>query len=264
MTLVDLLNIDTNKIEIEYVSALEYQAKIFHNEIKNRKASAFLYIIEGEYRYTFSNEKFVAKSGNVVYLPRTSSYKYDIVSNKGKCMQFEFNCIYDNEVVFFSENPLLAIENVNNDVQTIFSNIITLNPKESISEKLRLNASVLMLFSFLADKLEGKSFSSSYKKILPAVEYIKNNFTQKIYVKTLERQCNLSASQIRRIFQKELNLSPIEYKNNLLIKSACDMLKGDNTISEISDALGFENIYAFSQFFKKQKGMSPTKYKLTI
>ena len=31
-------------------------------------------------------------------------------------------------------------------------------------------------------------------------------------------------------------------------------------ISEIAESLGFDNVYAFSQFFKKEIGISPKKY----
>ena len=263
MNLIDLVNIDGGKLQTKYISALEYQPKIFRNEIPSRKASAFLYIAEGEYKYTFLKGRFVIKSGSVVYLPKGANYKYEILSDSAKCMQFEFDCFYEDEDAIFSEYPIKAIGSVNSDVQDIFANIIRLSLSGEANESLKTNAYIMLVISYLADKLKGKSLSSSYKKILPAVEYIKANFTQKIYVKTLEKETNLSSSQIRRIFKSELNLSPIEYKNSLLTNSACNMLKGDNTVSEIADALGFDNVYAFSQFFKKQTGLSPTNYKLT-
>lgn len=260
----DLVKINAKELELECISALEYQPKIFRNKINSRKNSAFLYVIEGEYKYTFSTGRFIVKSGSVIYLPKGANYSYDIKSNSAKCMQVEFNCFFNDKNAVFCEFPMIAIENVNNDIENIFLNIIYLQLRDASGETLRINANIMLLLSYFADKFKGKIFSSSYKRILPAVEYIKKNFTHKIYVKTLEKECNLSASQIRRIFKKELKVSPIEYKNNLLIKSACDMLKGDNTVSEISQSLGFENVYAFSQFFKKQMGISPRKYTLTI
>ncbi len=263
MNFIDLVNIDGSKLKIKYISALEYQPKIFRNEILSRKASAFLYVVEGEYKYTFSKDKFIIKSGSVVYLPKGAKYKYEILSDSAKCMQFEFDCFCKDDDAIFSKHPVKAIENVNNDVEDIFANIVRLSLSGEANESLKTNAYIMLVISYFADKLKGKNLSSSYKKILPAVEYIKTNFTKKIYVKTLEKKTNLSCSQIRRIFKSELNLSPIEYKNSLLTKSACNMLKGDNTVSEIADALGFDNVYAFSQFFKKQTGLSPTNYKST-
>jgi AraC-like DNA-binding protein len=40
------------------------------------------------------------------------------------------------------------------------------------------------------------------------------------------------------------------------------MLKqGDESITEISDALGFNEVSYFNQFFKKRAGTSPLKYR---
>ena len=55
--------------------------------------------------------------------------------------------------------------------------------------------------------------------------------------------------------------SPVRYKNQLVMKYACRMLEsGAMNVSEISNALGFSDIYTFSQTFKKEIGISPSRY----
>ena len=74
--------------------------------------------------------------------------------------------------------------------------------------------------------------------------------------------CHLSQSQVRRLFRKELGVSPVEYKNLRRVEKACDMLcYTHNSVSEIADALGFDNVYFCSRVFRKYKGVSPTQYR---
>ena len=102
--------------------------------------------------------------------------------------------------------------------------------------------------------------NAQYKKILPVIDYIKRNFNRKIHVTDLENACYLSGSQIRRIFKQELHLTPIQYKNQLLLDVACQMLTYNHTVSEVSDFLGFDDVYVFSHFFKDRMGVSPMHY----
>ncbi len=55
----------------------------------------------------------------------------------------------------------------------------------------------------------------------------------------------------------------IKYLNSVRFEKACAMLTGDMSISEIYEALGFDNIYSFSRFFKNMCGSSPTAYRKT-
>ena len=67
MNMVDLIGINSNDLRINCISAFEYQPKIFNNVVNNRSKSSFLYIIEGEYSYSFKKGSFIASSGNIVY-----------------------------------------------------------------------------------------------------------------------------------------------------------------------------------------------------
>jgi len=56
-------------------------------------------------------------------------------------------------------------------------------------------------------------------------------------------------------------MSPVEYKNHIRTQNAVNLIKtGNMSVSEIAEVLGFDNVYAFSQFFKKQTGIAPSKY----
>ncbi len=71
----------------------------------------------------------------------------------------------------------------------------------------------------------------------------------------------MSQASLRRLFKETFGVSPITYKNNLRIKMACSLIKsGAYSVNEISEILGFEDIYAFSHAFKKATGVTPSKY----
>lgn len=57
-------------------------------------------------------------------------------------------------------------------------------------------------------------------------------------------------------------MTPFEYTARLKIKRAEELLVNTNlAIKDISGVCGFENEYYFSNFFKKRKGVSPTKFR---
>ena len=74
--------------------------------------------------------------------------------------------------------------------------------------------------------------------------------------------CHISQSQLRRLFRKERGMSPLAYKKELLVADAKSMIdSGLFSVGEISELLGFYDIYAFSHFFAEETGMSPSAYK---
>lgn len=72
----------------------------------------------------------------------------------------------------------------------------------------------------------------------------------------------LSYVQFIRRFKACYGVTPQEYQKALRIRRAKDMLSGtDMLIKDISEYCGFENEYYFSNFFRKNVGMSPSEFR---
>lgn len=81
---------------IRRLSAVRCAPSLLHFHNNGRTTSAFLYIVEGDYRYHTAEGEKEAKGGDAVYLPIFSRYSYEIVSAHAEVICVEF--ILEKEV----------------------------------------------------------------------------------------------------------------------------------------------------------------------
>lgn len=69
---------------------------------------------------------------------------------------------------------------------------------------------------------------------------------------------------LRKLFKKEMGVTPLEYMTNLRMKKAETMLTAmwstDYSVSEIGELCGFDDALYFSRVFKKHFGCSPSVF----
>lgn len=67
---------------------------------------------------------------------------------------------------------------------------------------------------------------------------------------------------LSHLFKEHSGMAPIEYLLHIRVEKAVKLLTtSDFSVSYISSMLGFKNPAYFSQFFKKKKNVSPSKYR---
>lgn len=67
---------------------------------------------------------------------------------------------------------------------------------------------------------------------------------------------------MQRTFKKVTGISPIEYIQQFrIVKAAERLLHTNQSIKEISTAVGIENPEYFATLFKKKTGFTPTEYR---
>ena len=104
--------------------------------------------------------------------------------------------------------------------------------------------------------------SASTISIVPALEYIKQNYMTTFSMDYLAELCGLSPTHFRRIFNLAMGRSPLEYLNTVRINKACYQLRStENSILNISEDVGFHSISSFNRYFSRMIGMSPREYR---
>ena len=92
--------------------------------------------------------------------------------------------------------------------------------------------------------------------------YILEHYKEEILVNHLAQLCNLNPVYCGALFKKEEGCTIAEFVNRLRMNKAADLLrKGEHTVGEVSESVGFKDIYYFSNTFKKYMGVSPIQYR---
>ncbi len=103
---------------------------------------------------------------------------------------------------------------------------------------------------------------SSILRLLPALEFISNNFTQVISLKQIAEVCFLSPNYFHRLFTKSFHVSPLNYIRQMRMEEAIRQLVYTNrTVKEIAFDTGYEDEAYFSRTFSKIYTISPGKYR---
>ncbi len=95
-----------------------------------------------------------------------------------------------------------------------------------------------------------------------AKDYFREHYNEDISIEQYAASRNMSTSWFNKCFRSAVGESPLRYILLLRIRNAQALLETtDGTISEISRIVGYENPMYFSRIFRKEKGLSPLKYR---
>jgi len=220
-----------------------------------QKRNTLIYIISGRIRMTIENEEISFGANSVIYFPTGYLRKMVFDAPPTHYHRIDFDLQINGEGVTFFDKPtpltdfsVSAMKNAADELNEVC--------KKSNSRLLKCEkiCKILALFS----KAEEKPINP---KLLPAISYINDCFTEKINCRNLAEMCFLSTAQFYNLFNANIGTTPLEYRNRLLIKKATELLlTGEVSVVEVASALGFSDAAYFSRFFKKQTGISPLKY----
>lgn len=112
-------------------------------------------------------------------------------------------------------------------------------------------------------KSEIKAGTSSAKMYFDYAEkYISLNMHLPISISDLCKKLGLSQPYLYRVFMSEKGISPKRYLSERRLEEAKRLLLGtDRSISDIAASLGFSDVLAFSKFFFRENGISPSKFR---
>ena len=224
----------------------------------DRPCWAILIKYEGETVYSFAGKRLHSDLNHIVILPKGCCYEWQSI-RAGHFSTIEF----ESELTF-SEPFGFSVKNGEKILKLFKALEYRRNLKKPMIEleSIRDTYSIILALNQAAN---GK-YSSSDKqhKIVPAIEYISQNYNTKLSNDELAALTGLSTVYFRKLFTQIMGVSPMAYVHELRTAKAKEMLRSDyGTLADIAQSLGYSNLFDFSRDFKKHTGISPSGFEKT-
>lgn len=243
------------------------------------KEYEFLYIPSGKLKCITTDGEYVLEGGDVLfinsYVPHSTYSEADDTFTT--LIQFNSPFVSDSSLHYitrflkFCDTPAYVFKSGKPETQEVLNcmNVIV-NEHKNHSSFWRdyVNANIFMLiailrrYGILSDFATGKK--EEIKKIIPAIEYINNNFSHPITTADLASILRFNESYFCRLFKNTIGTTATEYLNFVRVCKAEKLLKNGASISDASYQTGFSSLSYFNRTFKKYKHYTPSEFRKII
>lgn len=243
----------------EYV----YLEKYF-NDYTNapRPTYNFLIMKEGRATLNIGETEFIFKKNDVVWIPKNATYSvlWTGAPVQFFVLHFDFSPSFDP---FFQRETIIQRLNCN-EISALLEDFAYLN-ENGIEHYLSVSV-FYRIFSMLYPLIEkGDKQDEQRRVIQPAIDYIETHYREKLSIKTLAELCYVSPSRFEHLFKKIMGVSPVTYKNNVVVQHIQRTLISNKSVSiqTLSESYGFESTVYFCRLFKQVTGLTPSQYRKT-
>ena len=248
---------------------------------------AFQYCIvtEGTVEFLFAGRSLAITAGNGIFI---NYQQLHLIKNHDDNIDASYLCLdippsfisYDDHSRIYLKYlkpvmtrpipPSLSLNKNNLEDQQIMNNLIEIqNLLRSENELIEIDIRIKVMTIWKLTYLKLQQNISNYKysfydndRLKTIISFLQKNYAEKITLDDIAKQVSLSRSECSRFFKKLTGYSIFGYLTSYRLSKRIDLLRDtDYGIAEIANAVGFSSQSYFTNCFRKEKKITPKKYK---
>ena len=246
-----------------------YKSPIIKTEHpEGRNDYQLLYIAHGKGHFFFNGKETIVTKGNMIlFRPGEPQVYYYYSVDKTEVYWIHFTGSEVERYLDHYELPNdknVFFTGISPDYQWLYNQTIQeLQLKRANYEELLrilLRHILLMINRFVKeDHTQG---IDAFNEIERATHYFNENYNKDISIEQYAVEHLMSKNWFINCFKKIMKVTPMQYILQLRISTAKNLLESSTkNISEIADAIGYDNPLYFSRLFTKYVGVSPKEYR---
>lgn len=149
-------------------------------------------------------------------------------------------------------------------LRKVFCQIGSLYDEAVVGYELVIKALLLQAVFLLlqySEKTTSPDTGTPSDKLKNVLDYIELHYPEPIPISALAKLCYFSDYHFMRFFKKHMNMTCVEYINNLRLEKAVELFEQGNTsILDVSLSVGFHNLSYFHRAFRKKYHMTPLSF----
>jgi len=232
--------------------------------------SKFYWICEGEGWLRIGGKEYYPRPGELFLMPEGVEQSYSFISERPFR---KYWCHFTAQVgginlfKLLDLNPRCAPQQPEL-LTKVFSEIVNHSGSDAVYAKLLAKSKLMELIACYLMNLKLDADSVSFKqtptvnKLAEVLDYIDEHIAQNMTVEELAGIVYMHPNSFIRLFKQYAGMPPIQYITHKKIEKAKQSLALTGlSVTEISEQLGFNDMFYFSKQFKKHAGATPTDYR---
>ena len=246
-------------------------------------AAELIQVTGGRVAVSVGTEAMEAEVGDFIFVPSSLVFRVESVGGPASVRAFAFSreLVEENMDNFDGEiNYMFYVQS--------FSRIVTFKKDHQIYETLAycmneayeeyiskdvcyrlptraylylLSSKILRYYAGQRSELDRMIYHNVIR-LRPVIEYIAENYAEKIYIETLSDMISVSPDYFTKMFKDSIGKTPIDYINGVRVNHSLRLLSmTDTPINEIAERIGFSNPNYFHKIFKQYMNTSPLAYR---
>lgn len=232
--------------------------KLYHKYLWKPPYYELTYYNKGESTINFNGKSLHIGAGDILFLPKFIGDENYTVDAESKFSLY--NIYFDTDAELPQE--AIVIPSKNENLKHLFDKIHNIWVGQQPGYYLKCMQLTYQIFDSVRNMQIHYVSKEKLLQLSTSEDYMANHYCDVNFdYETFVSLSGLSYSYFKKLFISKYGVPPVKHITRLKINRACELLQSEKfTISEIARSCGFENVYYFSNVFKKLMGVSPKKY----
>jgi AraC-like DNA-binding protein len=240
-------------------------AKVYHNQQMFTLKPGYMYIVPSYCYARYSCDdfheqyyiSFLEEVNNGVSIYSIKDFVYEIEAEPNMLSLFERLLQLNNKRTIKNSNPKTY------DNRPTLLDFIKQNENLSTKEFLETQGLLTVLFSkFITNYSTQNELKTINHGIQKIINYINNNLHLPITVDELATICSYSPDYFSKQFKQIYRVGPNKFiQEKRIERSQLLLLTTNDSLKEIAEKVGLDNISYFSRLFKKHTGKTPAFFR---
>jgi len=225
------------------------------------------FVFEGHTKTTIDSKVYDVHGGDVIIAFSNQIHQHETIEREKYILLVVNPDIMPELTSFFTSSVPVSnlVSGAANDeeLRDLILKISDTYHSDMLFKDAVLRGYLLTFFGRLLQKMELKDIQSRDYHVLGMImNYCTANSAKPLSLATLEKDLHISKYYISHLMGSKLQIGFNDYINSLRVSAACKyLLKSDKSITEISEAVGFNTLRTFNRAFLKQMKMTPSEYR---
>lgn len=244
------------QVKLDLLGRLEAWQGYQGAELHRHPFFEVFYISQGSFDISFTNQCERVTKGDIFVISPEVLHRFT-TDDGGEMLYVGISVTYGAKTTY---QPFFKPNNV--DLSETLQRICYYTAKKG-AEVLRSSIGELLpkLAAMIISLVPSDSFATEDILSEKIKSYLRLHLAESVTVKDIAKALYMNAHYLGEYFKKHNGITVKDYLQSIRMQKAFALLReGNMTVSEISDAVGFDTVQYFSTKFKAYYGISPIKY----